>query len=346
MKRGLLVLAVASCASASFAGVVVIDGQLDASYVQKPLAVQDTQTGFGNSSLGTIDFANGNEIDTLYYQIDTEHLHLLVGGNLEGGVNWYNKIELFIDFKDGGQNRLLGNNPDVDFNGLNRMGDDGTGNGLTFDKGFEPDYYVTMTAGGSPSPLATYANVAELLTDGGGTGGYIGSGGAGSKNPLIAKNGVMIGFNNTNVAGVTGGSDLSSGAGVTTGIEFRIPLPLLVGYTGGDIGVCVMVNGLGHDYLSNQILPGIGGGPNLAEPRLVNLAFVPGAQFAIVPGTGTPAPCPADLDHDFNITSADLGILLAQWGSMDPTFDLAGDGGPAGAGDLSVILANWGPCQP
>jgi len=342
MKRGLLVLAVASCSSAAFAGVVIIDGQLDANYVQKPLAVQDTQTGFGDSNLGVVDYANGNELDTLYYLLDADHLYLFVGGNLEGRADNFNKLELFIDYRDGGQNRLLGNNPDVDFNGLNRMGDDGTGVGLTFDKGFAPDFYLTMTAGGTP--LATYSNVAQLLTKGGGAGSYIGSGGAGACCPLVAKNGVMIGFNNSNTAGVTGGNDLGSGAGVTTGMEIKLPLALLDGYAGGDIKVSVLLNGQGHDYLSNQILPGIGGGPNLAEPRLVNLAFVPGAQFAVIPGGGGGTPCPADFDGDGTVGAADLSSLLAAWGTKNAKYDLAGDGGPVGASDLSSLLAAWGPC--
>jgi hypothetical protein len=342
MKRGLLVLAVASCSSFALAGVVVIDGQLDPNYVQKPLAVQDTQTGFGDSNLGLIDYANGNELDTLYYLLDAEHLYLLVGGNLEGRTDNFNKLEVFIDFRDGGQNRLLGNNPDVDFNGLNRMGDDGTGIGLTFDKGFAPDFYLTMTAGGDP--LATYCNIAELQTKGGGAGLYVGSGGTGACCPLVAKNGIMVGFDNSNVAGVPGGSDLASGAGVMTGIEIKLPLALLDGYQGGDIKISVLLNGQGHDFLSNQILPGIGGGPNLAEPRLVNFDFVPGAQFAVIPGSGGGNPCPADLDGDGNVGAADLSALLAGWGTKDPSLDLAGDGGLVGAGDLSVLLASWGPC--
>jgi len=342
MQRFALALAVAACSSTALAGIVVMDGRLDANYVQKPLAVQDTQTGFGDSNLGQIDYANGNELDTLYYLLDDENLYLLVGGNLEGSENWFNKLEVFIDYRPGGQNRLLGNNPDVDFNGLNRMGDDGNGNGLTFDDDFAPDFYLTMTAGGTP--LATYANVAQLLTKGGGSGGYIGSGGAGPKNPLVAKNGVVIGFDNSNVGGVDGGNDLSSGAGVTTGMEIKIPLALLDGYDGGDIKVSILLNGLGHDYLSNQVLPGIGGGPNLEEPRNVNFAFVPGLQYATIPGNGGTNPCPADFDGDGSVGASDLSVLLAAWGTNVPELDLAGDGGPVGAGDLGVLLAFWGPC--
>ena len=48
----------------------------------------------------------------------------------------FNKLDIFIDAIDGGQLKLRGDNPNVDFNGLNRMGDDGSNNGLRFDDEF------------------------------------------------------------------------------------------------------------------------------------------------------------------------------------------------------------------
>ena len=53
-----------------------------------------------------------------------------------------------------------------------------------------------------------------------------------------------------------------------------------------------------------------------------------------------PAAAPADLDGDGSVGSADLGILLAAWGSGG--VDLDGDGA-AGSGDLGILLAAWGP---
>ncbi|MCL6476760.1 MAG: PEP-CTERM sorting domain-containing protein, partial [Firmicutes bacterium] len=37
------------------------------------------------------------------------------------------------------------------------------------------------------------------------------------------------------------------------------------------------------DYVSNQVLAGIGGGGNLGEPRLVNFSNIPGDQYFLVP---------------------------------------------------------------
>lgn len=52
--------------------------------------------------------------------------------------------------------------------------------------------------------------------------------------------------------------------------------------------------------------------------------------------------CPADLNGDGIVNGADLGILLANWGT-----NLAGDFiPPAGVGpeDLAILIAAWGPC--
>ena len=333
-------LTLAVLAAATVAGVaaadVIVDGYLDAAYGKTALAIQNTQTGFGDSNLGTIDFANGSEVDVAYGFVDTKggYLRLFLGGNLESN---FNKLEVFIDYRSGGQNKLRGDNPDVDFNGLNRMGDDGTGNGLTFDEGFEADFYVTTTCGGNP--FSTYANTAQILTDGGGVGEYIGSGGAGP-NYLNGSNGTLVGYDNSNTAGVVGGTKIGDGSGVATGIEIALPLNLLVEYAGTDIKVCVFVNGQGHDYMSNQILGGIGGGANYGEPRNVVMDFIPGVQWFTIPGAGG-TPCVGDLDGSGAVDASDLALLLGGWGG--PAGDLNGDQ-TTDASDLALLLGAWGAC--
>ncbi len=159
------------------------------------LSVQQNGTQFGDSNLGVVDTANGSELDGLYGFVCTTdpdgagglpaepYLYLLFTGNLETN---FNKFDLFIDSVAGGQNRLRGDNPDVDFNGLNRMGDNNGTNGLTFDDGFEADYYLQFTAGNGP--VQTFASFAEILTNGGGRGSFIGSGGTGN----VALNGSVV----------------------------------------------------------------------------------------------------------------------------------------------------------
>jgi hypothetical protein len=254
----------------------VIDGSWDPIY--RILAIQNTQTGFGDSNLGAVDYANGSELDVAYGIVKDGWLYLLLAGNLESN---FNKLEIFFDTRPGGQNRLRGDNPDVDFNGLNRMGDDGSGNGLTFDADFEADFWIGVTGGGSPYRL--YANYAELGSPG--VGLYLGNTGAVSDGVLVDGNnpfGIRVTINNSNTGGVTGGTGLGNGADVMTGVELAIPLNA-IGNPTSSFKVCVFINGLFHDYLSNQVLAGIGGGGNLGEPRLVNFGNIPGEQYFWVP---------------------------------------------------------------
>ncbi len=323
---------------------VVIDGFLDstgAGLYGAELSCQDSATGFGDNSLGMVDYANGSEIDTAYACHNGTTLFLFFGGNLESN---FNKIEVFVDCIAGeGQNRLLGNNPDVDFNGLNRMGDDGTGagNGLKFDADFSPDFYLTATCGGTP--LSTHCNMAHLRTTGGGAGEYLGSGGAGAAGALTAGNGVMLGLDNSNILGVVGGNGGPSvGCGVATGIELALPFSVM-GYTAGNIRVCAFINGSSHDYLANQVLGGVGGLPNLGDPRLVDFSQVFGKQFFEKVINAGPPPCPTDFDGDGITSGSDLALMLGSWGTPDA--DLDGDGDTNGA-DLASLLGAWGPCAP
>ena len=53
------------------------------------------------------------------------------------------------------------------------------------------------------------------------------------------------------------------------------------------------------------------------------------------------APCPADLNNDGQVSSADITILLSGWGTSSP--DLNGDG-IVGSADITVLLSAWGAC--
>jgi len=70
----------------------------------------------------------------------------------------------------------------------------------------------------------------------------------------------------------------------------------------------------------------------------------PGTNCADTNGNGTPDACesnPADLNHDGNVNSADLGILLGSWGQAGGPADLSGDG-VVGSADISILLGAWG----
>ena len=58
-----------------------------------------------------------------------------------------------------------------------------------------------------------------------------------------------------------------------------------------------------------------------------------------------PDPCPADLNGDGSVDAADIGLLVAAWGTSDPVGDINGDGN-VDAADLGLLVGAWGPCQP
>ena len=268
---------------------LAVDGLADAGY-GAALAEQSVQTSFGNSTAGQIAYANGSELDAGYGAVVGDKLYLLLAGNLETN---YNKLEIFLDTQAGGQNRLRGDNPAVDGNGLNRMGADGSGtNGLQFDAGFEADYWLGAALGDTAANFALYLNYARLLTGAGNTNGwYLGSTSAGSDGTLaygFNPSGIRATINNSNTNGVEGGTNTTSwgllyvagsGAGVATGVELAIPLAA-IGNPTGTIRVCAFLNAPNHDYLSNQALEGMlvtgypthppANLPSLGEPRNAN----------------------------------------------------------------------------
>ena len=312
---------------------VTVNGDASGEY-GSALIVQDTQTAFGDATDGLLGQCNGSELDAAYGFIDDDRINLVFAGNLETN---FNKLQVFFDFGPGGQNQLRGDNSDAGFNGLNIMGDDGSGNGLTFDEGFEADLWFSANCGGEVVSL--YANLAQVLTDGGGSGTFVGGAEVGV-DIVKGLNGVWVALDNSNVGGVDGGDGLSDGAGVTTGVEASIPLELMVGYEGGPIRVCAFITSSDQNYVSNQVLGGIGGGANLEDPRTVDFSAIEGDQFFTVDVGGGGSGCLGDLDGDLFVGGADLTILLAAWGTENPVADLDGDGIVFGA-DLTILLGNW-----
>jgi len=147
----------------------VLDGTLDASFYGAPLFAQNTQTGFGDSNLAQVSYANGSEIDAVYAKTGTanvgdgsqQYLWVLITGNLESN---FNRLNLFFDTgAAGGQHVLTATNPNAD--GLNTM------SGLTFETGFAAGYYMDFRCGNSPFNI--YSDFAKLNPGGGG--GFIGA---------------------------------------------------------------------------------------------------------------------------------------------------------------------------
>jgi hypothetical protein len=229
-----------------------LDGVRDGGY-GLPVALQTVQTQFGD---------NFSELNAAYAGFAGGNLHLLLTGNLEGN---FNKLNIFIDsIPFAGQNSLLN---DINNGGNNPVNDGWAAKyaGFTFDAGFTADYMIITrngNAGGDRFDL-DFARIGDGFAGDGGfaTAGDI-FGGTLTGTSAVNATGIGVGFNNSNVAGILGGTgaaDQSAAAAVMTGLEFVIPLSA-IGNPTGTILISAQVNGSNHDYLSNQSLGGFAPG--------------------------------------------------------------------------------------
>jgi hypothetical protein len=247
MKRvlGLLILAaMAAPASAQ----IVVDGTKDAGY-GAALAVQSVDTQFGDANPN-----GGSELDGGYGRIAGGQLYLMLTGNIEAN---FNRLEIFIDSKAGGQSAF------------DSSGNDGAGamDGLVFDAGFTADYHITVRRGNDGGNDKLDIDFANLIAQS--ASGYFdvigGSTGSGTTGTGVNASPLGVAYDNSNIAGVAGGSaaaNQAAAAAVTTGFELSISLSDL-GYIGGPIRVMAGQNNQNHNYWSNQFLGGLPPGGNL-----------------------------------------------------------------------------------
>jgi len=253
---GLMIVGVMAVPAAA---QITVDGTRDAAY-GAPLAVQTVQTQFGD---------NQSEMNAGYGLIDGGTLYLMLTGNIEAN---FNKLEIFIDSKAGGQSVF------------DSAGNDNAQvmDGLVFDVGFTADYHLIARRGSSKFDL-DFANLGAQTFNFyenvfGGTDAGSGNTGTGVNASPIA-----VGYNGSNTAGVTGGdqaADQVAAAAVTTGLELGIALSD-IGYVGGPLRVMVGQNGGGHDFWSNQFLGGLPAPQgNLGNnPVAINMTNFAGDQF-------------------------------------------------------------------
>ncbi|MBL0869293.1 MAG: hypothetical protein IBJ18_01815 [Phycisphaerales bacterium] len=181
-----------------------IDGQLDASYgAFIPGSLQTCGTSFGNNNTATAVGGGGSEIDAVYAVVSGTNLHIFVAGNLEAN---FNKLQVYLDTVAGdGQNKLTGNP-----NGPARLSDnDASGAGLTFDTGFEPDFWINVNGGGNPA--AFYVDYCTLPSGGFGSFFYCGTAGYGNTVGTLTGGDafcpvIRASIDNSNTAGVVGGN--------------------------------------------------------------------------------------------------------------------------------------------
>ena len=281
---------------AAQSAAITVDGTLDAAY-GVALSTQTIGTqAWADANSGLVGPANGSELDEAYGLISDGTLHLFLAGNLicQGNPVDYglftSGLYLFIDSKAGGQNRMRADNADLDNGALNRMA------GLTFDAGFDPDYWLgcrgTLANFYDPASLYTlYAWQAELLTGGAGGGALLGTTGAGGPGVLSGGSnpgGILVTIDNRNTAGVAFTCNASSGAGVTTGVEWDLPLAA-IGNPSGCVRVCAVVAGGSAYAFYNQVLgPLPAGSCGLGVPSGVDFNLYAGDQFFTVCAEDTP----------------------------------------------------------
>jgi hypothetical protein len=141
---GALALAMFALWGGDALAVPVVDGTADAEY-GTALSVQNTKTQFGdNTSADLIANSGGSEIDQIFATVANGRLFVTITGNLQTN---FNKLEVYLDSEAGGINTVnsaslpAGVDP---FSGgaFERQ------QGLTFDTGFDADYYLTFSHGG------------------------------------------------------------------------------------------------------------------------------------------------------------------------------------------------------
>ncbi len=272
---------------------VPVDGTLDPEY-GAALATQTTQTGqtsfgiVGDNTLGDLMNANGSELDAGYGVISEGALHLFISGNL---AIQSNPIEagtleeiliLFVDVGSGGQHVVSGIAPF--FSTGSWLGET---NGLTFDEGFDADYGFDLVGNTLAIPPNLGAHQADLTAPAPITPAYLGAsapGGPGTLSGGTNPAGIEMTLDNRNVAGVTFGCGAASGAGVTTGMEWAIPLAA-IGNPEGCIKVCALVIGKSGS-VSNQVLGPVPAGTcPLGAASGVDLSAIAGDQFfTVCPG--------------------------------------------------------------
>jgi hypothetical protein len=263
-------------------GSFIIDGSRTGDTYGSAVSVQTVQTQFGD---------NFSELNAAYGTISGGNLHLMLTGNLE---NNFNKLNIFIDSVDGGENTLTSEIG----NGGSNPANDGWANkyaGFTFDSAFTADFMLIARRGNFGGDrfdldFTSVGNDAAVES----YGDVFGGSDFGANTVGLGSTGIQVAYDGSNVAGILGGTgaaDPLAAAAVTTGLELLIPLSA-IGNPSGEIRVSAMVNAGNHDFLSNQFLGGLtppqsnlggdGAGNFTGDVSGINLDSMTGDQFFVV----------------------------------------------------------------
>lgn len=297
-----LALTVASVSTPAIA--ITLDGLGIPSEGLTLRATQDSPTTFGNATGGGQDSNGGSELNQLFADVITGNLELGINGNLEGN---FNKMWIFFDAVDGGENVLAQDNVDNGFNEIQSMA------GLTFPAGVTMDHGLRLEVGGGFYGVRFFdliTNTAQDIATGGGAGDLPLAGAGGTK-------GITFGWDNSNVLGVDG-SSAADAATATKGFEFEIDLVEAFNGSQGNINIISFVTSSDATFMSSQVLPGAGTTSNLGTSSGVTFA-----SAVTVPGPVIDGALLGDVDGD-----GDVDLVES---AMD------GDG----ISDFDIIRMNW-----
>ena len=247
-----------------------VDGMLESAIYGAPLFLQNNFTGFGDATHGNVDEGSGSEIDGVYAVVVDDVLYLFITGNLEANNN---ALELFFDTVDGGENTLSGDPGGLDNDALDAMA------GLTFDEGFEADYYLNVSgenvAGkGDPAEYELESYFGVLGTN---DGFFLGAGGYGSDGTLTGGDGgapdVSVTINNSNVEGVNDAPSIDiPSPDFAVGSEID-GVYAYVDQSGGRLYVLVTGNMESNYNKLNFFFDSVAGGQNPLRGDNVDIAF-------------------------------------------------------------------------
>jgi len=288
-------LAAALIAFASTAPAATVTGTLGPQY-GAPLAVQSSQSDVGGNAdpYTQVNTSGGSQLDAAYGYISNETLYLFFTGNLtlwvqlEGGINHWLPLDVFIDCATGGQHQLLANNPTLDPYAYDLKKEAG----LTFDTGFAADYWLGF-GGSEKHPFWPYldAYIAALPDTGGDAGAYLGLSVPGPPGVLSGGTnpyGIQVTIDDSNHLGVGGGCGVAAAAAASTGVEWAIPLAA-IGNPTGCVRVCAFVASVDHSQISNQVMGPIPPGTcSLTPAAATNFSVIAGDQFFTVCPQATP----------------------------------------------------------
>ena len=323
-----------------------VDGTIGAAY-GPAVSVQTVNTQFGDEDgPDGVGGADGGELDAAYLSIIGDRLFIGITGNVE--TDSFNKLNLFIDSRSGGEN-ILSALPEYDFANVS------TNLGLvSFAPGFEADFHVFGRAGlgnyevdfvdrqgGTSTNVLSSFGSAILSGDFGTAIGTIGSTagtGDGVTGPAAAMP-IDFALDNSNIAGVVAGTDAAVTAdalAVTTGAEFSIALSDLDAEPGDTITIVVAYSNGDYNFFSNQYLGGLpagtenlgadGAGNFVADASATALDLTAVTPFSITVPGGVFVLGDADLNGIVNFADIPAFIAVLQSGNFLDQADINRDG--------------------